>query len=67
MQNLSERDFFKKKTLWLGFGEAKPSLAFFAEKITFILEFSFGQTHSEYQNIHRSTRTQEKISSEILK
>ena len=42
MQNLSGRDFFKKKTLWLGFGVAKPNLTFFAEKITFILGFSLG-------------------------
>ena len=28
MQILSERDFFKEKTLWLGFNEAKPNLAF---------------------------------------
>ena len=32
MQNLSGRDFFKKKTLWLGFGEAKPNLTFFRRK-----------------------------------
>ena len=42
MQNLSGRDFFKKKTLWLGFGVAKPNLTFFAGKITFILGFSLG-------------------------
>ena len=53
MQNLSGRDFFKKKTLWLGFGEAKPNLTFFAEKITFILGFSLGQTPSENQHILR--------------
>ena len=42
MQNLSGRDFFKKKKLWLGFGLAKPNLTLFAGKITFILGFSLG-------------------------
>ena len=41
----------REKTLWLGFGEAKPNLTFLAGKIMFILGFSLGQTPSENQHI----------------
>ena len=40
MRNLGERYFFKRKTLWLGFSEAKPKLTFFGGKITLIFGLS---------------------------
>ena len=63
MQNLSGRDFYKKRTLWLGFGEAKPNLTFLQEKITFILGFSLGKTPSENQ--HTLRRNQYPSTSQI--
>ena len=54
MQNLSER-YFSKKTLWLGFGEAKPNLTFFRRKNNFHLRFSeILETPSENQGYHLS-------------
>ena len=54
MQILSERYFSRQKMLWFGFGEAKPNLSVFAQKITFILGFSSGQTPSENQHTSKA-------------